>query len=152
VSPQTTDIVGRYRKLPVEIEAAHLTDDADWKAIAIWCSSPLKWAHRRGDLKDQLPISTPEGTIWVSVGDWIIKGVKGEFYRCKPDIFEAAYEPTPTQNSEYVCRFCGDPVSVQAGEWGHTQLIGNQLRFWCIASDDLRRVESVPTNGRDRGV
>jgi len=39
-----------------------------------------------------LKIFTLEGSLTASVGDWIIKGVKGEFYPCKPDIFEATYE------------------------------------------------------------
>jgi len=39
-----------------------------------------------------LSISTLEGTMWVDDGDWIIKGVQGEFYPCKPDIFEATYD------------------------------------------------------------
>ncbi len=38
-------------------------------------------------------IKTLEGNHQVTVGDWIIKGIKGEFYSCKPDIFEATYEP-----------------------------------------------------------
>lgn len=38
-------------------------------------------------------IPTLEGTMTASPGDWIIRGVKGEFYPCKPDIFEATYEP-----------------------------------------------------------
>ena len=37
-------------------------------------------------------IETLEGTMWAQPGDWIIKGVQGEFYPCKPDIFEATYE------------------------------------------------------------
>lgn len=40
-----------------------------------------------------LVIKTLEGQYIASIGDWIIKGVKGEFYPCKPDIFEATYEP-----------------------------------------------------------
>jgi hypothetical protein len=36
---------------------------------------------------------TLEGDMRVSVGDWVIRGVQGEFYPCKPDIFEATYEP-----------------------------------------------------------
>jgi hypothetical protein len=36
---------------------------------------------------------TPKGNLMASPGDWIIKGVKGEFYPCKPDIFQATYEP-----------------------------------------------------------
>ncbi len=43
-----------------------------------------------------LKINTLEGTMTVAQGDWIIKGVKGEFYPCKPDIFEATYDPAPT--------------------------------------------------------
>lgn len=40
-----------------------------------------------------LEIRTLEGTMTASEGDWIIRGVKGELYPCKPDIFEATYEP-----------------------------------------------------------
>lgn len=39
-----------------------------------------------------IPIETLEGTMRASVGDYIIKGVNGEFYPCKPDIFEKTYE------------------------------------------------------------
>jgi hypothetical protein len=39
-------------------------------------------------------IPTLEGNHQANIGDWIIKGVKGEFYPCKPDIFELTYEPT----------------------------------------------------------
>ncbi len=42
---------------------------------------------------DSLFIITLEGTMEAVPGDWIIKGVKGEFYPCKPDIFAATYEP-----------------------------------------------------------
>lgn len=41
----------------------------------------------------EIDLSTLEGTMRANLGDWIIKGVKGEFYPCKPDIFEATYEP-----------------------------------------------------------
>jgi hypothetical protein len=43
--------------------------------------------------QEELDIETLEGTHHASVGDWIIKGVKGEMYPCKPDIFEMTYEP-----------------------------------------------------------
>lgn len=42
---------------------------------------------------DTCQIKTLEGVMTADKGDWIIKGVKGEFYPCKPDIFEATYEP-----------------------------------------------------------
>jgi hypothetical protein len=81
-----------YRKKPVAIEARELTDDADWDALAAWCGA-TPHAHTLGDTKDQIAIPTLEGVIWASVGDWIIRGVKGEFYPCKPDIFAETYEP-----------------------------------------------------------
>ena len=40
----------------------------------------------------RMVIATLEGGHWVNLGDWIIRGVQGEFYPCKPDIFEATYE------------------------------------------------------------
>lgn len=42
---------------------------------------------------DQIVIDTLEGTMRASIGDWIIRGVKGEYYPCKPDIFYLTYEP-----------------------------------------------------------
>lgn len=86
----------RYRKKPVEVEAVCLVDDAHWQEIGAWCGSHRDFTrspHAVGDTKDQLPIETLEGTMWASVGDYIIRGIKGEFYPCKPDIFEATYEP-----------------------------------------------------------
>lgn len=49
--------------------------------------SSTKYPH-----PDVLSIETPEGIVSASIGDWIIRGVKGEYYPCKPDIFEATYE------------------------------------------------------------
>ena len=45
-------------------------------------------------------IRTLEGTLFASPSDWIIKGVKGEFYPCKPDIFEQTYEPVVEYHGE----------------------------------------------------
>ncbi|WP_422929019.1 hypothetical protein [Singulisphaera sp. PoT] len=47
----------------------------------------------QGRIIGQLCIPTPEGVMLANPGDWIITGVKGEVYPCKPDIFEATYEP-----------------------------------------------------------
>lgn len=44
-------------------------------------------------IKVGFPIKTLEGVMTAKVGDWIIKGINGEFYPCKPDIFEKTYEP-----------------------------------------------------------
>jgi hypothetical protein len=45
-----------------------------------------------GFMDYKVVIQTPEGNMTAALGDWIIKGVKGEFYPCKPDIFEETYE------------------------------------------------------------
>ena len=49
---------------------------------------------------DGIAIRTLEGTMLASEGDWIIKGIAGEFYPCKPDIFEKTYEPVVCENKE----------------------------------------------------
>jgi hypothetical protein len=46
-----------------------------------------------------LAVYTLEGVMKASVGDWIIRGVKGELYPCKPDIFEATYEPAAVSSA-----------------------------------------------------
>jgi hypothetical protein len=50
---------------------------------------------KNGDDKPQLSISTLEGALWVAPGDWVLQGVKGEFYPCKPDIFASLYDEAP---------------------------------------------------------
>jgi hypothetical protein len=86
--------VKRYRKRPVEVEARQLGRDYDEDCeIVGWCGG---WAVGPEDGYDEnamLIIYTLEGTHVARWGDWVIRGVKGEFYPCKPDIFEATYEP-----------------------------------------------------------
>lgn len=75
----------RYRKKPVEIEAVQ------WKGT----NASEVFAFAKGKVKRAglaLSIQTLEGLMFASLGDYIIKGVKGEFYPCKPDIFEETYE------------------------------------------------------------
>ena len=78
----------KYRKRPVVIEAEQWTG---WNglAIAAFMGEPFpNDAHTT----DTPIIHTLEGDLIASVGDWIIKGVKGEFYPCRADIFEATYD------------------------------------------------------------
>lgn len=78
----------KFRKKPVVIDAWGF--DGSWQSAApiIEQSNKMFW---RDDGK--ITIETLEGDITASAGDWIIRGVKGEFYPCKPDIFAATYEP-----------------------------------------------------------
>lgn len=95
----STDPV-RWRKKPVVIEAWRFDPSKPATDMPAWMS--LEWFHeeivpgpfgkqRRGS--PCLLIPTAEGTMRANIGDWIIRGVKGEVYPCKPDIFEATYEP-----------------------------------------------------------
>jgi len=102
----------RFRKKPVEIEAMCLTDEA-FDAVLHWClrSTPVAPFGNHG-----LIIHTLEGDMRAEPGDWIIKGVKGEFYPCKPDIFEATYEPANPTNT--VLRASGPvPPQVHIEDW-----------------------------------
>ena len=79
-----------YRKKPVVIEAIQWTGTvASWDEVCEFLPVPEK-GH--GIESDTVVIHTLEGDMRASVGDWIIRGVKGEVYPCKPDIFEATYE------------------------------------------------------------
>jgi hypothetical protein len=87
----------RYRKKPVVIEAMRLIPGTDnWKDVCDWMhrSDPRPDFGHYGD--GAVRITTLEGTMYADSGDWIIRGVQGEFYPCKPDIFEATYEALPT--------------------------------------------------------
>ena len=94
----------KYRKRPVVIEAFQMTkkrrrDNSEWPVWlhqawnkdhsegAVWCED-----YPNSDGTDRLVIGTLEGVYIVSWNDWIIQGVKGELYACKPDIFAQTYE------------------------------------------------------------
>lgn len=79
-----------YRKKPVLIEARQLTA-TNAGSIAQWCGSTLNMPEYLQTV-DCLIIPTLEGDMKASVGDYIIKGVHGEFYPCKPDIFLKTYD------------------------------------------------------------
>lgn len=80
--------MNRYRKKPVVIEAIHYSGtDESIAAISAFAGRVLRVNQGK------LTIETLEGDMTASVGDWIIRGVQGEFYPCKPDIFDATYEP-----------------------------------------------------------
>ncbi len=96
----------KFRKKPVVIEAFQMTkerrvNNSDWpewlnqawnKAFsekgAVYCED-----YPHSDGTDRLIIHTLEGPMTVNWDDWIIKGIKGELYPCKPNIFSATYEP-----------------------------------------------------------
>jgi hypothetical protein len=77
-----------YRKKPVVIQAVQWTGENSVEILQ-FCSTC--YITSSGKPKD-LIISTLEGDMSASIGDYIIKGVKGEYYPCKPEIFDMTYE------------------------------------------------------------
>lgn len=81
------EVARKYRKKPVVVEAIQY-DGKNIEAIEQFAG------YEAMDKDGTLFIRTLENRrLQADAGDWIIKGVKGEFYPCKPDIFEATYEP-----------------------------------------------------------
>jgi len=92
-----SDLPRKFRKKPVVIEAMQFETNNEvgspnMDAIVNWANqgkdAVTAW-HNGTDIF----IPTLEGEMRATVGDWIIRGVQGEFYPCKPDIFDATYEP-----------------------------------------------------------
>lgn len=77
----------RYRKRPVVVEAMRY-DGENYEDIRQFALGNVRKYSR----KATLVVCTIEGAVGVDPPVWIVKGVKGEFYPCKPDIFEATYE------------------------------------------------------------
>jgi hypothetical protein len=87
--------MARYRKKPIEIEARQLGGTVESANRTLgWIGSNGGDAKRVHATKPEsgLVIRTVEGDMRANVGDWIIKGVAGEFYPCQDDIFRATYE------------------------------------------------------------
>jgi len=79
-------MIARFRKLPIEVDALQWQGDNAIELALFLRGVAWQFTH------DGIHIDTLEGTMLANVGDWIIKGLMGEFYPCKPDIFQLTYE------------------------------------------------------------
>ena len=77
-----------YRKKPIRIEARQYTGD-NFLELQDWSNDLVARPLYGGNA---LRVYTLEGTMWFNEGDYVIKGVHGEFYPCQKDIFEETYE------------------------------------------------------------
>lgn len=83
----------KFRKKPVVIEAVQFWESNEViDALSDLGLDPIRISYETPS-NPVLKIDTMEGEMIAQLGDWIIKGVNGEFYPCKPDIFEKTYEP-----------------------------------------------------------
>lgn len=106
---------GTFQKKPVTVFAIQFTGELSAAAVHGWCGMddsvteyvprghehpmryPTEYDRSNGNVYPEIApefmvIKTLEGNHRADIGDWIIRGVKGEFYPCKPDIFEATYD------------------------------------------------------------
>lgn len=86
--------MSKYRKKPVVIDAVQWKNDGNGGSLAAIkaLDGTLNRVAFAADGTPALLIHTLEGDMRAEVGDWIIRGVKGELYPCKPDIFKATYD------------------------------------------------------------
>jgi hypothetical protein len=85
--------MAKYRKKPVVIEAFVWTGDEKQTEDPAWINVPgVATFENSGTPEVKLKIQTLEGVMTANRGDYIIRGIKGEVYPCKPDIFNASYE------------------------------------------------------------
>lgn len=82
----------QYKKKPVIVNAYQFSDLESGAAILEWVA--INGGHASLSCGDdaKLVIHTLEGSMEASLGDWVIRGVAGEFYPCKPAIFDATYD------------------------------------------------------------
>ncbi len=123
-----------FRKKPVVIEAVQFDGTPESGAVIVaWAYDfgveevefhPFLADHFKGDPKvyvahpdPYMRIKTLEGVMTASKGDWIIRGVKDEFYPCKPDIFAETYEPVEdSEGVSYASKDHPVPVLRRGGE------------------------------------
>lgn len=112
-----------HRKKPVEIVAKQLTNKNVYELVK-WCGG--KAYTKEGEDEHFIDITTLEGVMTANVGDWIIQGVEGEFYPCKPAIFEKTYDSLTLNFEPPNCETCGRPLVPGSGEgW-----VGTDGKFW----------------------
>lgn len=89
----------KYRKKPVVIEAIQYQREENIHAVMDFFGDGNGRELLFDAQKNEYFIRTLEGDMYLTKGDWIIRGVKGEYYPCKPDIFAQTYEPVEPQSA-----------------------------------------------------
>lgn len=84
--------MAKYRKKPVIVDAIQWTGKNLEEVIAFMVGPDSGHSQLTIDSTMDIVVYTLEGDMKASIGDWLIKGIKGEYYPCKPDIFLATYQ------------------------------------------------------------
>jgi hypothetical protein len=93
--------VPKFHKVPLTIEARQFTID-DASSLAEWCGGEYVQVSTADDteLVDQIRVPTLEGVMVAYEGDWIIRGIRDEFYPCRGDIFYETYVPAADEDND----------------------------------------------------
>lgn len=141
----------KYKKKPIIIEAVkwdgnRVSEVTDWISEALDKMVIIRYGN-------EVRVKTLEGVMKVSPGDYIIKGVNGELYPCKPEIFEKTYE-TVNENKDFMC--FGDAIEVlkQGGAirrkgWNGKGLFVIKQVPAHIESDVIPKMQSLPQSAKD---
>lgn len=86
--------MARFRKRPVEVDAVQFTGtEPHPDGVCLGIDAQCVWADTA--FRGRPHVHTLEGILLVSPGDWVIRGIRGEYHPCRADIFEETYEPVP---------------------------------------------------------
>ena len=123
-----------YRKKPVVIKAVQY--DGNFRCLDIFGISEV-WnfiVSKDEEGKQCIKIPTLEGEMTASIGDYIIKGVKGEFYPCKPDIFEMTYElastSSQTEISDEEIQKAAKEYDIKSTRWGAKTIFIDAIKWY----------------------
>lgn len=144
----------KYRKKPVVIEAIQFTkemEDSKFKELINFIGGE-NIAGASGSPMDKIIIKTLEGDMTASDGDYIIKGVNGEFYPCKPDVFDKTYDEADTLSTMNF----GDAIEVlkQGGAirrsgWNGKGLFVIKQVPAHITEEIIPKMQSLPQSAKD---
>lgn len=84
--------IQKYKNKPKEIEAVQFTDPGQFPMLVKWIGKENIYLQNNNDLDFRISFMSIEGSVFANIGDYIIKGIEGEFYPCKESIFEKTYE------------------------------------------------------------
>lgn len=148
----------KYRKKPVIIDAIQWTG-CNMIEITDFAKGVAKFDEiQQGDAENEMPaqydlsIKTLEGIMQASLGDYIIKGVNGEFYPCKPDIFEKTYEKADNSS---IMNFGNAIEALKQGDairrrgWNGKGLFVIKQVPAHIESDIIPKMQSLPQSAKD---
>lgn len=130
---------GQFRKKPVVISAWLIDldgDKPDWVAAA-FAAETIDWCPSG----EGLYINTLEGHMKGDMGDWLIRGVKGELYACKPDIFSATYDDADDAPADALSQIGTALDYITNGSPLHTSTAHLVLRFARALAEKLARAE-----------